>query len=367
MKKNAGITLVELMCAVALSVVIVGVVAFAVTQVQRSIEDLRLRTDGTTRVASAMSDLERDLAHMITDYNPPPAFSNVNPAPVPLAMNSVTPAAQPGDPTGASGLSRRGDSIKIMTITSTGQRAYVEYCLNGATDIAPTFNAPTGGGLYVSQLMRHVLAIANPGDATSTLEPNFAGYNPNSPMTLAGQTIASPVDLVDNVISFALAYIPAGGTTFTQVATNQPANTFLPSGSVDVYNYTANAHSASDAQMLAQIPIGYPIELAINPSGAGTVSSWNAPSEFFTVRRWSGTYSAGPPASENQVMLSDHVNASPQITLNPPAPPNPATQTLLARAFTPPAVIGVTIVLRYGLGPEASIVTLRREVPVSRS
>jgi len=361
MRKGAGLTLVELMCAVALSVIIVGVIAFAVTQVQRSIEDLRLRTDGTTRVASAMSDLERDLAHMITDYNPPPAFANCVPAPVPLAMNSVTPAAQPGDPTGGTGLSRRADSIKIMTITPAGQRAYVEYCLNGATDIAPAFTPPTGGGLYVSQLMRHTLAIANPGDATSTLEPNFASYNPNTPMTLAGQTIASPVDLVDNVISFGLAYIPAGGTTFVPVANNQPANKFLPAGSVDVYNYTANAHGAADAQMLAQIPVGYPIELAINPVGAGTVSSWNAPSEFFTVRRWS----QGAPPSVTQVMLSDHANIATTILPIPPA--TAPAQTVLARAFTPPAVIGVTIVLRYGLGPEASIVTLRREVPVSRS
>jgi type II secretory pathway pseudopilin PulG len=375
-----GFTLIEALVSIALAVLVVGVVAFSVTQVQQSIEDLRNRTTLSVTAENALAMLERDLAHMTTDFTPPAPFSSMNPVPVPLAMNSTSNGPVTGDPTSATPpVPRRGDSIKIFTITPAGQRAYVEYCLSGSSDTSPGFIPSVGGGLYTAALQRHVLGIANPGDTQVTLESTPSTWIPgpsqapptafyaSKPMSLGPATnptiIETPITLVSNVISFAVSYIPPGGNQFVPAAAGQPANFFLPTGQVKVVNYTATASSSSDYPVLSGVPVGYPIELAIN--GIDSSGNFISPTGVFTVRRWTaGSLTATPPVVQ-QVMLSDHVNVSPSIASNGDGPP--ATQTVHARAFTPPVVIGVTLTLRYGLGPNGQIMTLRREIAVSRS
>ncbi len=375
-QRQRGFTLIEALVAIGLAVMVVGVVAFSVTQVQRSIEDLRNRTTLAVNTDNAFSQIERDLAHMVRDaFNTPAPFTSMSPAPVPLAMNSTNNAPVTGDPTTTPPVPRYGDSLKIFTITPAGQRAYVEYCLSGSSDTSPGFIPNPGGGLYTAALQRHVLGIANPGDTQVALEstpstwtPPGSGTLPTAfyaakPMSIGPSAnpmiIETPITLVNNVISFRIAYIPAGGTTFVGAVSSQPLNFFLPTGSLKVQNYMANAASSADAALLTAVPVGYPLNIAV--SGVTGSGQFIEPTANFVVRRWSG----GTSSAVSQVMLSDHVNVSSSIAFNNDGPP--PTQTVQARAFTPPAVIGVTLTLRYGLGPNGSIMTLRREIPVSRN
>lgn len=358
-----GFTLVEALVAISLSLLIVAVVASACSQVQKSIDDLRMRADASIKVQAAFTDIERDLARMVADLTTPAPFSQLTTVPVPLAMNSPAVASQPSDPTG---FVRKGDTLTIFTITSAGQRAVVEDRLDGASDAAAVWAPLPAGGLYVSHLRRHVLAAAIPGDTLATMgqEQNFST---TSNLTSTSGTpwpagtsggIETPVIYVDNVVSFGLAYIPAGATAFVPVASGQSPQFFLPTGQLDVVNYTASAHGTLDAAVLSAVPVGFPLEIAIN-------GAWTLPTGVFTVRRWTAGSLTSTPPVVSQVLLSDHVNVSPTVSFNADGPP--PSQTVSARAFTPPVVLGVTIVVRYGFGPNAPIMTFRREIPVSRS
>jgi hypothetical protein len=327
---------------------IVGVVAGAVTQVQRSIEVLRMRSEAGMKVEAAFSDLEHDLAHMVSDLTVPAAFSTMTPVPVPLALGANAVGGQPLDPTG---LSRHADTVTVFTITPSGQRAVVEYCLDGSSDTSPTFTAPPGGGLWVSRLRRHILGAAVPGDTTATKEPAF---QTTGTITVGGSTITTPMVMVDNVVSFGITYIAAGTRRFTAPS---GALNFVSTGNLKVAGYSAHN---DNGDVLSGVPVGYPIEFAVN-------GSWTTPTSTFTVRRWTGGSLSAVPPKVTDVLLNDHVVVSSTIPGNGEVAPATVTQTVPARAFTPPVALGVTFIVRYGTGPNAPIMTFRREIPVSRS
>jgi hypothetical protein len=391
--RSAGLTLVEVLVAVALSAIIVTVVVSATVQVQKSIAILRFRADAVAPVDPAFATIEQDLKHTIACTQVPAPFSATTNS---IAFDSPSVTSQPNDP--PSPFVRKADTLTVLETTPEGWRAVVRYCLEGTGTSDPgtrwsesptTWVAPVDGGVATSRLFRHVLAVAAPGGALES-EPSFTTPTVVSVKGLGGGTLGTvetPEVLCENVVSFELSYIPATGTTYQPVtpATGTATNPFTFQGTLVIAGLSAGAlggPGSADALLLTQVPLGSAIELAVNADPGGTTSSWKQPTTTVYARRLSAVapelnntaltqvelterpYVSAAIARKNHGFVSPYFNGGlnstqpkgtiPIVTLSAPS--------VAARAFAPPRAVGVTLVVRYGLGRESALATFHTEI-----
>jgi hypothetical protein len=387
------------MVAISLSMVLIEIAAMTSTQVQESVRTLRFRSDVVAPIGPTFFQLEQDLKHLVAFNVPPSPFLK---GLVPIAFDSPTIAPLPGDPPAP--FVRKADVLTLVTTTPQGWREVVEYCLEqgegmgvGGPLYSPwtpgtsTWTAPAGGGLQTSRLLRRVVYAAAPGGALAA----DTKYPLPTTLQIAGVggqslgTVVSPQVLLDNVLSFQLSYIPATGTEYQNVVAapkpGVPNPQVLFQGQLGIAGLTAVAiggPGSPDSKFLASLPVGTPIELAVNADAGGTTSSWAQPTTIAYARRASGAPPATTVNDVTQVELTERVVVSPAIPwhgftvvnpyqngghtqIYPPGrPPKTAApvQTVNARAFAPPRAVGVTLVVRYGSGPDAPLATFHTQV-----
>jgi hypothetical protein len=362
-------TLVETLVAVALGVVIVGLVAGVSTQIQSAIATSQANMLAVAEIRAAYSDLEQDLANITRADAPNPPFAGEHPL---MLQTLGALGAQTNDPTG---LVRYGDSLRVFasiyatdptTLAMTKKQALIEYALDpgsGFSSNTPGTNAPSfvplpGNGISVSRLRRRILKQAS-------IAP------PPPPATLSLDTLSTSLDafpvFVNNVVSFQVEWVdprttdvnPAAGfqaptsTTATgaqfsltgSVYINNGANTAsttAPSSSDE----TADSVSGSADTLLTYIPVGGEITLSN--------SDFTGPTKYLVRSKVppASPTAPTPPITYTRVLLNDHV----YVERQPSNPKNPVTAT----AFLPPGMIRVSIIVAVGLGPNAGTARFSR-------
>jgi type II secretory pathway pseudopilin PulG len=229
LRRRRGITLVELLVAMGLAVLIVGLVAVISTQVQRTVGAATVREDASRVARILLNDLERDLQGLLTQAAPPPPFTD--------------PALRIARGVGPDGA--RIDRLTLLTSVRDPRegavgtvRAYVTYDLGERA-------APVGGGPLVGSLRRSVLLPGESGDGRV--------------LPLDGQLVAFKVELQGRDGAFRDPDDDtATGEPFAALGKVDVAIT--PSGEVEV-----SGNDAGGRNLLLQVPIGAELQL----SGAG--------------------------------------------------------------------------------------------------
>lgn len=363
--RRAALTLVEVLVAVALGTIVVGIVVSTSVQVQRAIALATMREMAVAQVRGLFVDLEHDIARMIPTVSMPTTFTGF----APIALEGVSAASELDDP---SSLERFGDKLRVFTScphpdpNQGMMRAIVEYKLDEKAvtggGAPPEFRSAPGGWLKVGRLRRHIQRAVIISDAANKV---YTEAGPNYLATATGAkysgALSQPV-LVDNVISFQLRYVPGttppekAGDTLSAVddfdaaatalsPTTADGTEFLLQGNVEVKELTALPKDAGATKLLTGVPIGSEILLFLKPSS-------NRATPYLVRQK---VLDGSTPPQATAVYLNDR----PYSELG-------AGQPIPAKAFLPPAMIRVTIMVAFGRGPESETARFSRNIPVSR-
>lgn len=432
LRRQRGLSLVEILVAIALATIIVGVVAASSVQVQNAIGIAQSRLVEAAEVRAMFVEIEQDLARMIpgdaplapftyaqqagfTGIVPPPTFPAGSGATVqvthPIMLERTGAATgiarQTNDPPD---LVRYGDQIRVFStvydpLNQRPARSLVEYSLDwsatgttgavGGTGQQPNYYQLPGNGLYVGRLRRRVLQQA--AIATDAQLDTVGGTAQGTPGALPP---LSPI-LVDRVVSFQVEWVDAKASDLASSASvgGRSADVYLPpdnktkdgsafvlAGQV-VVNSDADAHvngvaagpsttdqtldpldpsaGSPDVALLTAIPVGGEIILFNSDfNRQGTTSPYPLLPNRYLVRHRHKAGTAAAPYVD-RVFVNDRVF----VERDPPLPPAGQTgwkRVVQARAFYPPAVLRVTVVLSFGKGPDSGTARFSRLIPVSR-
>lgn len=234
MSRRRGFTLVELLIAVALATLIVGILAAVSVQTQRTITITTARDDAARDATAALDDLERDLQALLPAVQAPAPFEPERT----LQLEAV--AGRPATPR---------DRLRALTTIRAPDggdgyvRALVEWSLSERTP-------DPAGGPDAGVLERRIIAWARPGE-TATVEGPPA-------------TIMSP-----RVIGFTVEWQQPDGTYAPPDDGSRTGSRFVRTGVVRVTSSeagTAVTATGDDAAQLDAIPIGAEVALTL-PTG----------------------------------------------------------------------------------------------------
>jgi prepilin-type N-terminal cleavage/methylation domain-containing protein len=332
-----GFTLVEMLVAVALSVVIVGIIASTAIQVQKSVNAATYREVVAQQARAVFGDIERDISGIIPCVQAAPPITTdardaTNPQ-RPLALESVTVV----DGTGAT---RHYDVLRVYTTILGSTRAVVEFSCDGYPGGVQLVNPP-GGGVQIARLRRHVLTQVVGGAVSTEPSPNSA-----------------PV-LMDGVLAVQIDYLRLEGASaaFQPLdATTKSGAMFVPSGTLDVGvadPFTVHATDAGGKALLTALPLGGRLQLPITKTSTGA----NVLADLAVRAR--AVTEPSTDALGNPITLVDDVTMNDRI--DDPTPGYPAA------AFVGPAVVRVGILIAFGRGPDAETARFSQLFPVPRS
>lgn len=344
MRRHGGLTLIELLIAVSLSIVIVGIVASTSIQSQNAMNYAEVRQAASAHARGLFADIERDLGSMICVVPVAAPFDkdnggNDNKSPIQIGATQIqTPTPPDANCAVGAGFKRYADRLRIVTVNDDGDRMMVEYCLDGPAAKKTTFTDANSGGFWTSNLRRHTLVSVKGG-----LDPTVS-----SNVVKETDPKAAPI-LLERVVSFELDYVLSGESMIHDTA--DPANaTQADDGTlfaleadcnVDANDDTkVNPNAAADKALFQKTPVGQPISLFVRgPTAVATL---------FAIRRKDSGGASG-------AWVSDRVSIDPSVT-----PP------IKGRAVVPPSIVVATVVIAIGKGPGGDTAQFTRQIPVSR-
>lgn len=361
MIRNArrGLTLVEVLVAVSLGVVVVGIVVSTSVQVQKAISLAQTRELAAAQVRGLFVDLEHDLARMIPTVSMPTQFSGD----APLQIERGTSSA-PSDP---APVDRFADRLRLFTSIPhpdpnplgaspapdrTMMRSIIEYRMDtGGTGGAVDLKQVPGGWYSVGRLRRHILKsviISDPAAKVYTESgPDYLKFGSNE----YKGPLSMPV-LVDNVVSFQVTWVDGASTDIgssssrsNDVFLDPDGDTatgarFLLEGNCTIAEQTATGSDAGATKLFGAIPIGGEVLMYI------------------------GLPDTDPNAKPTPFLVRQKVGGA--IKLNDRPIIEPAGKTVKAKAFIPPAMIKATLIVSFGTGIESETARFSRVIPVTR-
>jgi hypothetical protein len=328
MSKRSGLTLVELLIAVSLSIVIVGIVASTSIQAQNAMHYADVRQSENVHARALFTDIERDLSHMLATSPLPAPFDKDTP--LQIGKTNFTDPSTDSTLSGGS-FKRFADRLRIVTVNDEGDRMLVEYCLDPGSK-STTFTDSNSGGFWTANLRRHVLKLLPAGSAPTAV---VAEPDPRSAM----------IEL-ERVISFQLCFrLPGDSSIYKSDGDpgSDDGTLFALEG-----DYTIDKNSddlivpstTTDQNMLKRVAVGLPINLYIRGPN-------NVPNAY-TVRSKVANGASG-------VYLNNRVALDPS-----------AKQPVHGRAVVPPTILAAIVVVAVGKGPSGDTARYTRQIPVSR-
>lgn len=304
-----GFTLVELLVAVALATIIVGILAAVSIQAQRAIAVAALREDAARTAIAILGDVERDVAALVPASTLPTPFPTTQRVLEIEALDPTTPR----------------DRLRLFTTVrapepdpATGKHDLVRGLVEW--QLSPRVSDPALGP-DVGVLTRQIVTWARAGDAAVT-----AG--PAPPPAIATQVVSFQVEWQDST---------ANGQYKGPDATTANGALFVRDGTMSITNGPNGTvgTATTGAADLDALPIGAELAL-LRPSGAPVL---------VLIRK------RPPPPASGQVLFNDRL---------------PDQTGVPFTAFRGPPALRVTVVVPFGRGPEAGTARFSRTFPVPR-
>jgi prepilin-type N-terminal cleavage/methylation domain-containing protein len=301
-----GFSLVELLVAVALSTLIVGILASVSIQTQRAISVTSARDDAARAATAALDDIERDLQALLPAVAAPVPFSPAaGPPERTLRLEALDP--RPASPR---------DRLRLLT----------------------TVVAPDGSGVHARGLVEWSLDERTPdpagGPDTGVLCRRIVSWVGGGGTATTGGPPASVI--APRVLSFTVEWQRPDGVYAAPDGATSTGDAFVRTGQVAITNAggqgtLVTALSGSEAALDA-VPIGG--ELALERA--------TGPPLRLLVRR--------RPAP-GKALLNDRVDDAPSVRFG---------------MFQGPTALRVSIVVPFGRGPDAGVATFSRTMSVTR-
>lgn len=325
LERRRGFTLVELIVAIALATIIVGILASVSIQTQRAIAVSSMREDASRIAIGILGDVERDVAGMLPISTAPTPFAATERA---LQLEMIEAAATTGGP--------RRDRLRVFTTIRAPDgagdlvRAVVEWKLQPRV-------VDESKGDARGVLTRQVDKWARAGDAATTDGPRLPVPD-RTPNNLDG----SPVIGTD-VVSFEVEWQDAAANGEYKPAGAAGSNIadgslWVRDGTVDITNDVTGtmATATVGAADLEALPIGAEMGLEL-PTGERV---------RMLVRR------KVPPVGSGKVLLHDRITKD--------------QSGVRFNAFRGPPALRVTVVVPFGMGPDSGTARFSRTFPVPR-